>query len=66
MAENHGAPKAGQLLRVWTRGRTETKGRHKVSGAESVAGQCRMIWDECPSGAAGWILDSANPRETAA
>ena len=42
MAEDHGAPEAGQLSRVWTRGRTETESRQRVSGAESVAGQCRM------------------------
>ena len=42
MAEDHGAPEAGQLPRVWTRGHTETESRQRVSGAESVAGQCRM------------------------
>ena len=35
MAEDHGAPEAGQLLRVWTRGRKETQSRQKVSGAKS-------------------------------
>ena len=35
MAEYHGAPEAGQLLRVWTRGRTETESRQRVSGAKS-------------------------------
>ena len=35
MAEDHGAPEAGQLLRVWTRGRTETESRQRVSGAKS-------------------------------
>ena len=43
MADGHGAPEAGQLPRVWTRGRTETESRQRVSGArESAAGQCRM------------------------
>ena len=42
MAEDHGAPEAGQLSRVWTRGRKEAESRQRVSGAESVAGQCRM------------------------
>ena len=32
MAED---PEAGQLLRVWTRGRTETESRQRVSGAKS-------------------------------
>ena len=35
MAENHGAPEAGQLSRVWTRGRRETESRQRVSGAKS-------------------------------
>ena len=35
MAEDHGAPEAGQLPKVWTRGRRETKSRQKVSGAKS-------------------------------
>ena len=51
MAEDHGAPKAGQLSRAWTRGREKTESRQRVSGVESVAGQCRMrwevSWDQC-------------------
>ena len=39
MAEDHGAPEAGQLPRVWTRGHKETKSERRK---ESVAGQCRM------------------------
>ena len=35
MAEDHRAPKAGQLPRVWTRGRKETESRQRVSGAKS-------------------------------
>ena len=35
MAEYHGAPESGQLLRAWTRGRRETKSRQRASGAES-------------------------------
>ena len=35
MAEDHGAPEAGQLTRVWTRGHTETESRQRVSGAKS-------------------------------
>ena len=37
MSEDQGAPEAGQLPRVWTRGRTETESHN-----ESVAGQCKM------------------------
>ena len=42
MAEDHGAPEAGKLPRAWTRGPKETESRQRASGAESVAGQCRM------------------------
>ena len=35
MVEDHGAPVAGQLPRVWIRGRTETESRQRVSGAKS-------------------------------
>ena len=34
MAEDHGAPEAGQLSGVWTRGRKETQNRQRVSGAK--------------------------------
>ena len=40
----------------------ETESRQRVSGAESVAGQCRMRC-EVSAGAAGRILDSDNSRE---
>ena len=42
MAEDHGAPEAGQLPKTWTRGRGETDSLQRASGAESAAGQCRM------------------------
>ena len=35
MAEDHGAPVAGQLSWAWTRGRRETEIRQRVSGAKS-------------------------------
>ena len=35
MAEDHGAPEAGQLSRVWTRGHKETENRPRASGAKS-------------------------------
>ena len=34
MAEDHGAPEAGQLPRVWTKGLRETESRQRVSGAK--------------------------------
>ena len=43
----------------------ETESRQRVSGAESVAGQCRMrgVLGRVSTGAAGRILSSANPRD---
>ena len=35
VAEDHGAPEAGQLSRVWTRDHKETESRQRVSGAKS-------------------------------
>ena len=35
IAEDHGAPEARQLPRVWTRGHKETESRQRVSGAKS-------------------------------
>ena len=35
MTEDHGAPEAVQLSRVWTRGRKEIESRQRVSGAKS-------------------------------
>ena len=35
MAEDHGAPEAGQLSRTWTRGRREKESCQRVSGTES-------------------------------
>ena len=50
MAEDHGAPKDGQLSSVWTRGRRETESPKSERRKKSVAGQCRMrcemSWDE--------------------
>ena len=36
MVEDHGAPEARQLPRVWTSGRTETESHRRVSGAKSL------------------------------
>ena len=35
MSEDYGAPEAGQLPRVWARGRRETESRQRVSGVKS-------------------------------
>ena len=35
MAEDHGAPKAGQLPSAWTKGCTEMESRQRVSGTKS-------------------------------
>ena len=42
MTGDHGTPEAGQLARASSRGSRETESRQRASGAESVAGQCRM------------------------
>ena len=66
MAEDHGAPEAGQLPRVWARGRSETESRQRVSGAKSrswtVQNEMRGVLGRVSTGAAARILDSANPR----
>ena len=66
-AEDHGAPEAGQLPRVWTRGRRETESRQRVSGTTSrswtVQNEMRNVLGRVSTGAARRILDSANPRE---
>ena len=35
MAEDHGAPEAGQFSRAWVRGRKETESRQTAGGAKS-------------------------------
>ena len=35
MAEDYGAPEAGQIPRVWASGRRETESRQRVSDAKS-------------------------------
>ena len=41
MAEGHKAPEAGQLSRVWTGGRRESRQKSERR-KECVAGQCKM------------------------
>ena len=36
MAEDYGAPEAGQLPKAWTRGRKGIKSRQRASGAKSL------------------------------
>ena len=62
MAEDHGAPEAGQLPRVWTRGRRETKSRQTV-GSWTVQNEMRGVLGRVSAGAAGRILNSANPSK---
>ena len=69
MAEDHEAPEAGQLPRVWTRGRRETETpkseRHKVR-SWTAQNEMRGVLRRVSTGAAGRILDSANPKEVRA
>ena len=48
MAEDHGAPEAGQLPRVWTRGRREIDGRQRLSGAKSPYLDSAESDERCP------------------
>ena len=62
MAEDHVVPEAGQLPRVWTRGRKETESRQRVR-SWTVQNETRGVLGRVSTGAAGRILNSANPRE---
>ena len=46
--EDHGAPEAGQLTRVWTRGCRETKSRQRASGAKSLLLDSAQSDERCP------------------
>ena len=61
MTKHHGAPEAGQLPRVWTRGRKETESRQRVR-SWTVQNEMRGVLGRVSAGAAERILDSANPR----
>ena len=63
MAEDHGAPKAGQLPRVWTRDRRETESERRRVRSWTVQNEMRDVLGRVSTGAAGRILDSANPRD---
>ena len=63
MAEDHGAPEAEQLPRVWTRGRRDKESPKSERRKEFLAGQMRGVLGRVSTGAAGKILSSANPRE---
>ena len=62
MAEDHGAPEAGQFSSVWTRGRRETESCQRVQ-SWTVQNEMGGVLGQVSSGTAGRILDSANPRE---
>ena len=61
MAEDHGAPE-GQRPRVSTRDLRETDSRQRVH-SWTVQNEMRGVLGRVSAGAAGRILDSANPRE---
>ena len=68
MVEDHRAPEAGQIPRVWTRGHKETESRQRVSGAKrvrswTVQNEMRGVLGRVSTGAAKRILNSANSRE---
>ena len=43
MAEDHGAPEAGQLSKAWTRGRREIESRERASAAQSPYRDCSAV-----------------------
>ena len=47
MAEDHGAPEAGQLFRAWTRGRRETESRQRASDAKSLLLDREKLDERC-------------------
>ena len=65
-AEDHEAPEAEQLPRVWTRGRKETESpkreRRRVR-SWTMQNEMRDVLGRVSTGAAGRTLGSANPRE---
>ena len=62
MAENHGVPEAGQLPKVWTKGRKETESRQRVH-CWTVQNEMRNVLGRVSTGAAVRVLDSTNPRD---
>ena len=66
MAEDHGAPEAGQLPRVWTRGcrdRESPKSERRRVRGWTVQNETKSVLGRVSTDAAGRILNSANPRE---
>ena len=67
MAEDHGAPEAGQFSRAYTRDRRKTRESPKSEGRRArswtVQNEMRSVLRRVSAGAAGRILGSANPRE---
>ena len=64
--EDHGAPEAGKLPRVWTRGRTETESRQserRKVHSWTVQNEMRGALGRVSTSAAGSIFDSANPSK---
>ena len=58
MAEDHGAPEAGQLFKDWTIERKETESGQRASGAESVAAPINSrasMWWRGPRLRLGWV-----------
>ena len=66
IAEDHRAPEAGQLPRAWIRGRKDRVAKERAAQrvrSWKVQNKLRGVLRRVSSGAAGWILDSANPEE---
>ena len=65
MAEDHGAPEAGQVSKVWTKDSRDTESyqRAQIVRSCTVQNKVRGVLGRVSAGAAGRILNSANPRE---
>ena len=67
MAEDHEAPKAGQLPTAWIRGRRETespKSEQRRVRSWTMQNEMRGVLGQVSTSAARRILDSSNPRES--
>ena len=66
MDKNHKAPEAGQLPKAWTRGRKETelpKSEWRKESSWTVQYEMKGVLGQVFAGAAGGILNFANPEE---
>ena len=70
MEDDYGTTEAGQLPRAWIKGRRKTRVTKERAAQKvrswTVQNETRGVLGRVSTGAAGRILDSANPREVRA